>query len=147
MLHDMTIFSDTLHWSDITPIFDPVTDLDLITEFDFLLNCARFPQIICNGAAYKHRTPTPPDTWDFPTVGLTSVHMLRPNAPGLVLFPDVWNSNIPWYFCFAWVTFSAWKSNIHKNVYLSMKSLTIANLFSSPVSTLNLKDTSNTQTS
>ena len=33
----MTIYSDTLHWSDITPIFDPVTDLNLITEFDFTL--------------------------------------------------------------------------------------------------------------
>ena len=34
----------TLHSSGITPIFDPVTDVDLFTEFDFLLvpNCARF---------------------------------------------------------------------------------------------------------
>ena len=32
----ITIYSDTLHWSGITPIFD------LITEFDFLLNCERF---------------------------------------------------------------------------------------------------------
>ena len=27
----------------ITPIFDPITDLDLITELDFLPNCERFP--------------------------------------------------------------------------------------------------------
>ena len=26
---------DNLHWSDIAAIFDPVTELDLITEFDF----------------------------------------------------------------------------------------------------------------
>ena len=45
----MTIYSDTLHWSGITPIFDPVTDLDLITKFDFLPNCTRFPYNICNG--------------------------------------------------------------------------------------------------
>ena len=32
-----------LHWSDITPIFDPITDLDLITEFDLLPNCEWFP--------------------------------------------------------------------------------------------------------
>ena len=38
----MTIYSDTLHWSDITPIFDPITDLDHIIEFDFLPNCAMF---------------------------------------------------------------------------------------------------------
>ena len=29
--------------------FLTITDLDLITEFDFLLNCARFPYNICNG--------------------------------------------------------------------------------------------------
>ena len=39
----MTICSDNLHWSGITPIFDSITDLDLITEFDFLPNCERFP--------------------------------------------------------------------------------------------------------
>ena len=39
----MTIYSDTLHWSGITPILDPITDLDLITEFDFLPNWERFP--------------------------------------------------------------------------------------------------------
>ena len=39
----MIIYSDTLYSSGITPIFDPITDLDLITEFDFLPNCERFP--------------------------------------------------------------------------------------------------------
>ena len=39
----LTIYNDTLHRPDITPIFDPVTDVDLITEFDFLPNCAKFP--------------------------------------------------------------------------------------------------------
>ena len=48
MLHDIQdddLYCDTLHWSDITPIFDPVTNMDLITEFDILptCNCARFP--------------------------------------------------------------------------------------------------------
>ena len=33
----MIIYSDTLFSSGITPIFDPITDLDLITEFDFLI--------------------------------------------------------------------------------------------------------------
>ena len=37
----MTIYSDTLHRSDITAMFDPVTDLDLITEMAFLPNFAR----------------------------------------------------------------------------------------------------------
>ena len=52
MIHDildddqLTIYSDTLHWSGITPMFDPVTDLDLITEFDFLPNCASMVEIV-----------------------------------------------------------------------------------------------------
>ena len=36
MLHDILdddTYSDTLHWSGITPIFNPITDLDLITKF------------------------------------------------------------------------------------------------------------------
>ena len=39
----MTIYRDTLLWLGITPIFDPVTDLDLITQFDFLPNCTSLP--------------------------------------------------------------------------------------------------------
>ena len=31
---DMTIYSDTFNWSDITPICELMTDLDLITDFD-----------------------------------------------------------------------------------------------------------------
>ena len=45
----MTIYSDTLHWWGITPVFDPITDLDLITDFDLLPNCDRVPSNICNG--------------------------------------------------------------------------------------------------
>ena len=37
----MTIYSDTLHWSGITPISDPITDLGIMTAF--LPNCDRFP--------------------------------------------------------------------------------------------------------
>ena len=35
----MTMYSDTLHWSGITPIFGLITNLDLITEFDLLHYC------------------------------------------------------------------------------------------------------------
>ena len=45
----MAIYIDTLHWSGITPIFGHITDLNLITEFDLLPNCERFPWNICNG--------------------------------------------------------------------------------------------------
>ena len=33
-------------------MFDPITDLDLITEFDFLPNCERFHRTFATGAAH-----------------------------------------------------------------------------------------------
>ena len=47
----MTIYSDTLHWSDITRIVDLVTDVDLITEFDFYLIARDVYRTIAMGAA------------------------------------------------------------------------------------------------
>ena len=44
-----TIYSDTLHW----PQFDPVTGLHLLTEFDYLPNCAMFPWNICYGCGMQ----------------------------------------------------------------------------------------------
>ena len=38
-----TNICEIVHNSVITPIFDPVTDLDLITELYFLSNCKSFP--------------------------------------------------------------------------------------------------------
>ena len=102
----MNIYSDTLLWSGITPMFDPITDLDLITEFDFLPNLiARgFHRTFATGAASQQRMLTPPDTWSCPTLGLASVLILRPISSELVLFLDFWVSNIPRYFCFCFLT-------------------------------------------
>ena len=33
---DMTIYNDTLNWSDITPVCDLITELDFITYFDLI---------------------------------------------------------------------------------------------------------------
>ena len=96
----MTIYSDTLHWSGITPIFDPITDLDLITEFDFYLIARGFHRTFATGPSCQQRTFTPPHNWSCPTLGLASAPMLRPISPDLVLSPDFWVSNIPRYFCF-----------------------------------------------
>ena len=54
----------------------------------------------------QQRTLTPPDTWSCSTLGLACVLMSRPISPELVLSPDFWVSNIPWYFSFA--LFSMW---------------------------------------
>ena len=96
----MTIYSDTLHWSGITLLFDPITDPDLITEFDFLPNCERFPWIICNGCGMPTEDAYSSGHLVLSYFGLASVLMLRPISHELVLFPDFWVSNIPRYFCF-----------------------------------------------
>ena len=57
----MTIYSETLYWSDITQIFDPITDLDLITEFEFLPYCERFSYNICNASGMQTEDPYSPE--------------------------------------------------------------------------------------
>ena len=81
--------------------FLAITDLDLITEFDFLPIVQGFHGTYATGAACQQRTLTPPDTWSCPTLGLACVLMSRPISPELVLSPDFWISNTPRYFSFA----------------------------------------------
>ena len=40
---DMTIYNDTLNWSDITPICEFITELDFKTDFDLTTESWRFP--------------------------------------------------------------------------------------------------------
>ena len=63
---DMTIYNDTLIRSDITPICEFITELDLNTDFDLINEFWRFPWSIATGAASQQRTLTPPDTWSCP---------------------------------------------------------------------------------
>ena len=39
----MTMYNDILNWSDITPIYELITELDFITEFDLITKLWRFP--------------------------------------------------------------------------------------------------------
>ena len=39
---DMTIYNDTLNWSDITPICEFITELDFNTDFDLITEFWRF---------------------------------------------------------------------------------------------------------
>ena len=40
---NMTKDGENLNWSDITPICDLITELDLISDFNLLLNFGSFP--------------------------------------------------------------------------------------------------------
>ena len=68
--------SENVH---ITPISDPITDLDLITEFEFYLIARGFHRTSATGAACHQRTLTPPGTWSCPTLGLASVLNVQTN--------------------------------------------------------------------
>ena len=63
---DMTIYNDTLNWSDITTICELITEVDRITDFDLITYFRRFPYNIATGAASQQRTLTPLDTWSCP---------------------------------------------------------------------------------
>ena len=82
--------------------FLTVTDLDLITKFDFLPNCARFPQIICNGCGMPTEDAYSSGHLVLSHFGTSCVLMSRPISSEPALFADFWVSNIPRYF-------SAWK--------------------------------------
>ena len=42
-LWDMTIYNDTLNWSDITLICELITELNFITDFDLIAKFWTFP--------------------------------------------------------------------------------------------------------
>ena len=63
---DMTIYNDTLNWSDITPICEFITELDFDTDFDLITEFWRFPWGIAAGAASQRGALAPPDTWSCP---------------------------------------------------------------------------------
>ena len=59
---DMVICSDSLNWSNITPICEPITELDLITNFDLITKFREVSIEHCNGCGYNRgrellRTP------------------------------------------------------------------------------------------
>ena len=97
----MNIYSDTLQWWDITSISYPLLIWTLLPNLTFYIILWDFHRLFATGAACHQRTFTPPDTWSCPTLGLAYVLMSRPISPELVLFPDLWVSNIPRYFFFA----------------------------------------------
>ena len=61
---DMTIYNDTLNWSDITPICKLITKLDFITDFDLITNFGGFHRTLqrlwlANRGRLLLRTPGP----------------------------------------------------------------------------------------
>ena len=104
MLHDI-LDDDHIQWHP--PLighytnFWPLLIWTLLPNLTFYLIVQGFHRTYATGAACQQRTLTPPDTRSCPTLGLACVLMSRPISPELVLSPDFWISNIPWYFSFA----------------------------------------------
>ena len=65
-----------------------VTDLDLITEFDFLLNCLRFPENICNGCGMPTEDAYSSGQLVLTNLGTCMCSNVETKTPELVLSPD-----------------------------------------------------------
>ena len=117
----MTIYSDTLHWSGITPIFDPITDLEFITFYRVVRG---FHRTFATGAACKQRTLTLPDTWSCPIWDLRSsfcwdhwhsiIHYTTNS------WPFLWFDILPNFDSFPW--FDTWHTN-HDQLDLTFRIL------------------------
>ena len=83
----ITVYSDTINWSYVTPFSDFVTKRILLSNLTFNLNARGFQRTFATASAWKQRTLTPPDTWSCPT--------LR-RVCGLMI-SEFGVSNIPWY--------------------------------------------------
>ena len=100
---DMTIYNDTLNWSDITPICEIITELDFITDLTLLPNFGGFHRTLkrvrlANRGRLLLRTPGP--------VPLGTCIMLRPFFPELVMSTDLLSLEHPsvLLFCFRQTT-------------------------------------------
>ena len=71
-------------------------------ELFFQIIAPGFHRTFATDVAFQQRMLTPLDTLPCPSLGLACVFMLRPISPELVMFPDFWVSNIPWYFYFTY---------------------------------------------
>ena len=112
---DMTMYNDTLNWSNITPI------CELITELDFFYRFWPYYQILevsiehCNGYGLPTEDAYSSRHLVLSHLGLALVLMLRPFFPELVMSTDLLSFEHPsvLLFCFVhritvedWVGFS-----------------------------------------
>ena len=73
LLWAMPIYSDSLHWSDISLSLDLVTKLDLITNL-YMITKSVYHRTFATVAASQQRTLTSPDTWSCPNRWNHSTH-------------------------------------------------------------------------
>ena len=100
---DMFIYSDTLNWSNITPIFEPTTELDLINNFDLITKFREVSIEHCNGCGWPAEDACSSGHLVLSNFGLAFVLMLRPFFPKLVMSTDLLSFEHPsvLLFCFA----------------------------------------------
>ena len=104
----IAIHSDTFHWWDITPIFDPLLVWTLLLNLTFYLIMLGFHRIFATGAVCQQRTLTPPDTWSCPVCKCSFVRTtdtqsyistpIQDSLPGLTsyriwLLSSIWHHN------------------------------------------------------
>ena len=99
----MTLYSDTLNWSDITPICELITEMDLIIGFDLITKL--------KSSGGFHRT--------LQRVRLANRGRLLPRTPGSVPLWTCICSNVETIFFWACHVFGLWISNIPRFSYFA----------------------------
>ena len=86
---DMVIYSDTLNWSNITPIFEPITELDLITNFELITKFREVSIEHCNWCGLPTDDAYSSGHLLLSHLGLAFILMLRPFCRKLVMSTDL----------------------------------------------------------
>ena len=93
----MTIYSDTLHWSGITPILTLLLILTLLPNLTFYLIVRGFHRTFATGAACQQRTLTPPDTWSCPIWDL-QMFFCWDHCYSILHYTSLWHLSLTWLF-------------------------------------------------
>ena len=121
---DMTIYNDTLNWSDITPICELITELDFNTDFDLITEFGGFHRTLqrvrlANRGRLLLLTPGPVP------FGTCICSNVRPFFPKLVMSTDILSFEHPsvLLFCLQLVLISFngyfhYKQNSFKTQYI-----------------------------
>ena len=86
---NMTIYSDTFNWSNITPICELITELFLITDFDLITKFREVSIEHCNRCGLPTEDAYSPGYLVLSHSGLAFVLMLRQISPEFVMFQDI----------------------------------------------------------
>ena len=118
----MTIYNDTLHWRDITPMFDPLLIWTFLPKLTFYLVVWGFHRtlIFATGAACQQMTLNPPGTWSCPIWNL-QIFFCWDHWRSIYITPPIHNSLPDLTYFRIWLLSRTW----HHHFFLNLTWLNI----------------------